>query len=56
LALQKNKGLQELFVYKTAVTPAVFKAFPDTKIDTGGYLMPLIATDTMVFRKKEKEL
>lgn len=51
LALQKNKGLQELFVYKTAVTAAVFKAFPDTKIDTGGYKMPVLETDTMVFRK-----
>lgn len=51
MALQKNKGLQELFVYKTAVTAAVFKAFPDTKIDTGGYKMPVLETDTMVFRK-----
>lgn len=51
LALQKNKGLQELFVYKTSVTAAVFKAFPDTRIDTGGYQVPALVTDTMVFRK-----
>ncbi|MRG48962.1 hypothetical protein GFS24_27880 [Chitinophaga sp. SYP-B3965] len=51
LALQKNKGLQELFVYKTGVTAAVFKAFPDVRIDTGGYLVPVLETDTMVFRK-----
>lgn len=55
LSLQKNKALKELFVYRSGVKPAAVaslrKAMPDTEIDTGGYQMPALPTDTMVFRK-----
>jgi hypothetical protein len=54
-ALQKNKALRELYVYKSAVTPAeaaaLQKSMPNTRIDTGGYHLPVLATDTMVHRK-----
>ncbi len=57
LQLQKNTGLKELFLYKTAVTAAGFtqlqKAMPKTAIDTGGYSMPVLVTDTLVHRKKK---
>lgn len=56
MALQKNKALRELFIYQTAVTPAAIgqlqKGLPEAKIDTGGYKMPVLATDTLVFRKE----
>ncbi|MBO9153315.1 c-type cytochrome domain-containing protein [Chitinophaga sp. GCM10012297] len=56
LLLQKNAALKELFLYKTAVTPAALgqlrKAMPEMKIDTGGYVMPVLVTDTLVYRKQ----
>jgi hypothetical protein len=57
LHLQKNAELKELFLYKTAVTPAglaqLQKTMPETAIDTGGYHMPVLVTDTLVYRKKK---
>lgn len=56
LQLQKNKALKELFLYKTAVTPAglgqLRKALPEMAVDTGGYRMPVLVTDTLVYRKQ----
>ncbi|WP_162946503.1 c-type cytochrome domain-containing protein [Chitinophaga barathri] len=57
LLLQKNAALKELFLYKTAVTPAALsqlrKAVPEMAIDTGGYRMPALITDTLVYRKQK---
>ncbi|WP_343700886.1 c-type cytochrome domain-containing protein [Chitinophaga sp.] len=57
-ALQQNKALQEVYVYKSAVTPAevaaLKKSMPRVKVDTGGYHMPVLATDTMVYRREKK--
>ncbi len=53
--LQKNKTLREVYVYKSAVTPAeaaaLQKSMPHARIDTGGYHLPALASDTMVYRK-----
>lgn len=57
--LRSNKSLQELYVYKTAASPAVIaqlqKMLPHIKIDTGGYRMPVLETDTLIFHKVKKE-
>lgn len=54
-ALQQNNALRELFIYNTNVTPAgiaqLRSILPAARIDTGGYRMPVLATDTMVYRK-----
>ncbi|GEP94746.1 c-type cytochrome domain-containing protein [Chitinophaga cymbidii] len=56
LALQRNKALRELFIYKTAVPATAIsqlqQALPETRIDTGGYTMPVLATDTTVYKKE----
>ncbi len=55
VTLQKNKALRELFIYKTGITAEAIgkmgKLMPDLKIDTGGYQMPTLVTDTTVYRK-----
>ncbi|AWO01138.1 hypothetical protein DLD77_05255 [Chitinophaga alhagiae] len=57
-ALHQNKALREVYLYKSAVTPAevttLKQRMPRVKIDTGGYHMPVLATDTLVFRKEKK--
>ncbi|MGX5820068.1 c-type cytochrome domain-containing protein [Chitinophaga lutea] len=55
-ALRANKSLREVYVYQSAVAPAdvaaLQKEMPDVRIDTGGYHVARLDTDTMVFRKK----
>ncbi|MDP4283198.1 MAG: c-type cytochrome domain-containing protein [Bacteroidota bacterium] len=54
LQLQSIKGLQSIYLYKTAANkndwPALKKAFPKTEIDSGGYIVPLLATDTTLVK------
>ena len=57
----KLKGmpkLAELYLYKTKVGRADFAAlqreFPHTVLDSGGYEMPFLATDTAIVREKVK--
>lgn len=53
--LHRQAGLQEVFLFGTGVSAAgveqLRKALPDANVDTGGYRMPVLATDTAVFRK-----
>jgi len=53
-ALSKAKKLKELFLYQTSVPrsawPALQKAFPHTMLDSGGYKLPKLTTDTAVVR------
>lgn len=53
--LQKQANLRELFLYGTGVSAAgiekLRKALPDLDVDTGGYRMPVLATDTTIWRK-----
>lgn len=54
MQLQSIKGLQSIYLYQTGVNkndwPALQKAFPKTEIDSGGYLVPLLATDTTIVK------
>jgi mono/diheme cytochrome c family protein/uncharacterized membrane protein len=57
-ALAGMKQLKTLYLWQTAVTPAgveaLKKQLPKTQIDTGGYALQKLPTDTLVFKKKEK--
>jgi hypothetical protein len=50
LKLQALKNLKSLYLYQTKISPAAWpallKAFPQTAVDTGGYSVPTLATDT----------
>ncbi|KAA9036408.1 hypothetical protein FW778_19060 [Ginsengibacter hankyongi] len=54
IQLQSIKGLQSIYLYQTGVNkndwPALKKAFPKTEIDSGGYVVPLLATDTTIVK------
>lgn len=54
LQLQSIKGLQSIYLYQTGVNkndwPALQKAFPKTEIDSGGYVVPLLSTDTTIVK------
>lgn len=56
-ALQKLKSLQSVYLYQSKVTPADWaglrKIFPNTILDTGGYSLQKLMTDT-VFLKGDK--
>ncbi len=51
------KNLKQLFLYKTAVhreeLTSVKKQFPAASIDTGGYQLAFLATDTMIEKRKK---
>jgi len=54
LALKDLKSLHAVYVYKTGVNRAdwvsVKKYFPKVDIDTGGYIVPLFASDTSLVK------
>lgn len=54
LQLKELKNIQELFLYKSGVRSADYttlkKIFPTTKIDTGGYKLEMIASDTLLVK------
>jgi uncharacterized membrane protein len=54
IQLQSIKGLQSIYLYQTGVNKndwqALKKAFPKTEIDSGGYVVPLLATDTTIVK------
>jgi uncharacterized membrane protein/mono/diheme cytochrome c family protein len=56
LQLKTIKGLQSIYLYQTAVNkkdwPVLKKAFPKTEMDSGGYVVPLLTTDTTVVKAK----
>lgn len=58
LQLHNLKSLKNLYVYQTRVKasdwPALKKAFPQTQIDTGGYTVPTLASDTTEVRAAKK--
>lgn len=59
LLLKNNKALASLFLYKTNVDKGNYaqlkNAFPKTMIDTGGYVVPTLATDTTDVKMIKKE-
>ncbi len=56
--LASLKSLKTLYLWQTKVTPAgveaLKKALPGVQIDTGGYALPSLPTDTLVYRQKPK--
>jgi uncharacterized membrane protein/mono/diheme cytochrome c family protein len=54
MQLKNLKSLQQIFLYKTAVAGSDYavlkKAFPAVMIDTGGYKVQMLATDTMLVK------
>ena len=56
-ALTKNKELNALFVYKTGIDKAAYAqlktVFPKTTIDTGGYIVSTLETDTTDVKAKK---
>jgi hypothetical protein len=54
LQLKGSKNLQSLYLYRSAVKRSDWndlkKAFPKTVIDSGGYTIPFIATDTVIVK------
>lgn len=58
LALKDLKALRTIYLYQTKVDkkdwPNLQKQFPKTILDSGGYVVPLLATDTMIVKPKAK--
>ncbi len=58
LQLKELKSLQNLYLYQTNVGKTDWKklqdAFPKTQIDSGGYWVPLLPTDTIVVKAKKE--
>lgn len=56
MALKDLKSLQAVYLYQTNVSKkdwnVLQKAFPGTQIDSGGYRIPYMETDTMVVKPK----
>ena len=54
--LSALKKLKSIFVYQTAVTSEGLKDFsvklPEARVDTGGYKLPQLASDSVVFKRK----
>ncbi|PWU00178.1 MAG: hypothetical protein C5B52_09305 [Bacteroidetes bacterium] len=55
IQLKSLKNIQSIYLYKTKINRAGFeeikKAFPTAFIDTGGYQVPFLATDTAIVRQ-----
>ena len=53
-ALQKLKSLQSVYMYQSKVTaadwPVLKKIFPNTILDTGGYSLQKLMTDTVFLK------
>jgi hypothetical protein len=58
MQLKQMKNLQSLYLYHTSVTrndwANLQQAFPKTKIDSGGYIVPTLATDTTEVKAKKE--
>ena len=58
LQLKEIKSLQYLFLYQTNVSKTDWKliqdAFPKAQVDSGGYQVPLLPTDTIVVKAKKE--
>jgi len=56
--LKVLKKLQSVYVYKTGVKPADYvslkSSFPKTTIDTGGYVVPTLVSDTTEVKAKKE--
>jgi len=59
LQLKNLSKLQSLYLYQTNVAkndlPSLKNAFPKTQIDSGGYVVPLLVTDTSLVKEPKKD-
>jgi uncharacterized membrane protein/mono/diheme cytochrome c family protein len=59
LALRENKNLQSIYLYQTAVLgtdwPRLRQAFPNALLDSGGYKVPTLESDTTEVREQKKK-
>lgn len=59
LQLKNLNKLQSLYLYQTNVAkndlPSLKNAFPKTVIDSGDYLIPMLATDTSLVKEPKKD-
>lgn len=57
MQLQKLKDLQSIYLYQARLGKndwgILKKAFPKTEIDTGGYIVPLLPTDTILVKQSK---
>jgi uncharacterized membrane protein len=58
LQLKGLKSLRSLYLYQTDIRKADWtvlqRTFPKTKIDSGGYFVPLLQTDTTIIKAKKE--
>jgi uncharacterized membrane protein len=58
LQLKKLKSLHSLYLYQTNISkadwPTLQNGFPKTQIDSGGYLVTMLPTDTIVVKAKKE--
>ncbi|HRI21354.1 MAG TPA: hypothetical protein PLA68_10370 [Panacibacter sp.] len=58
LQLKNLKNLRSLYLYQTNISKtdwaALKNAFPKTQIDSGGYVVPLLTTDTSLVKEPKK--
>jgi len=54
--LSELKKIKNIFVYQTGVTAKGLREFslrlPNARVDTGGYVLPKLPSDTIVFKRK----
>jgi mono/diheme cytochrome c family protein/uncharacterized membrane protein len=57
--LKELKKLKQIYLYQTTIKgnewTQLKQNFPDTKIDTGGYIVPLLASDTIELKEAIKK-
>jgi mono/diheme cytochrome c family protein len=57
--LKELKKLKQIYLYQTTIKgnewTQLIQNFPDTKIDTGGYIVPLLASDTVELKEAIKK-
>ena len=58
MQLKDLSKLQAIYIYKTFITasewPKLKSSFPNVTLDTGGYYVPILETDTTIVKPPEK--
>jgi Leucine-rich repeat (LRR) protein len=59
MQLKDLSKLQAIYIYKTFITtaewPTLKNTFPNVTLDTGGYYVPILETDTTIVKPPEKK-
>ncbi|WP_336514345.1 c-type cytochrome domain-containing protein [Pollutibacter soli] len=58
-SIKDLRSLKQLFLFQSGVTPSSYQnaqlLFPKAGIDTGGYQVPILASDTTIYKLPKKE-